>query len=187
MSLCPCRLLVLLLPNFDSNPYITHYQNLIQVISSLGSSLFEPPYTAAAPQREYPLNYNSQYCGLNDLNIPPHNHEYNTLIMTEGRCNCGSIHVSIPALPEQSAICYWYVGTKNTFSCVILTSTALIAAAPEEASDPLFTSSINQKSQSRTLTATSRATRIATRKAGTLSPANFVGTVDGKHSCSFER
>ncbi|CAN9230101.1 unnamed protein product [Alternaria alternata] len=26
--------------------------------------------------------------------------------MTEGRCNCGSIKVSIPALPEQSAICY---------------------------------------------------------------------------------
>ncbi|KAF2678570.1 hypothetical protein K458DRAFT_423018 [Lentithecium fluviatile CBS 122367] len=26
--------------------------------------------------------------------------------MAEGRCNCGSIRVSIPALPEQSAICY---------------------------------------------------------------------------------
>ncbi|KAL1797747.1 hypothetical protein ACET3X_004353 [Alternaria dauci] len=26
--------------------------------------------------------------------------------MTEGRCNCGSIKVSIPALPEKSAICY---------------------------------------------------------------------------------
>ncbi|KAF1941456.1 hypothetical protein EJ02DRAFT_434760 [Clathrospora elynae] len=26
--------------------------------------------------------------------------------MVEGRCNCGSIKVSIPALPEQSIICY---------------------------------------------------------------------------------
>jgi hypothetical protein len=26
--------------------------------------------------------------------------------MAEGHCNCGSIKVSIPALPEKSAICY---------------------------------------------------------------------------------
>ncbi|KAH7355790.1 Mss4-like protein [Pyrenochaeta sp. MPI-SDFR-AT-0127] len=26
--------------------------------------------------------------------------------MAEGRCNCASIKVSIPAMPEQSAICY---------------------------------------------------------------------------------
>ncbi|EMD65216.1 hypothetical protein COCSADRAFT_181146 [Bipolaris sorokiniana ND90Pr] len=26
--------------------------------------------------------------------------------MTEGRCNCGGIKVSIPALPEKSIICY---------------------------------------------------------------------------------
>jgi hypothetical protein len=28
--------------------------------------------------------------------------------MIEGRCNCGSIKVTIPALPEQSSICSWY-------------------------------------------------------------------------------
>ncbi|KAI4715100.1 hypothetical protein J4E89_000786 [Alternaria sp. Ai002NY15] len=26
--------------------------------------------------------------------------------MAEGRCNCGSITVSMPSMPEQSAICY---------------------------------------------------------------------------------
>ncbi|KAH6875954.1 Mss4-like protein [Alternaria rosae] len=26
--------------------------------------------------------------------------------MAEGRCNCGSIKVSMPSMPEQSAICY---------------------------------------------------------------------------------
>ncbi|CBX96543.1 hypothetical protein IAQ61_005590 [Plenodomus lingam] len=26
--------------------------------------------------------------------------------MATGRCNCGSINISIPAIPEQSAICY---------------------------------------------------------------------------------
>jgi hypothetical protein len=27
--------------------------------------------------------------------------------MAQGRCNCGSIKVSIPEMPKQSIICYW--------------------------------------------------------------------------------
>jgi hypothetical protein len=28
--------------------------------------------------------------------------------MAEGRCNCASIKVSIPEMPKESIICYWY-------------------------------------------------------------------------------
>jgi hypothetical protein len=37
-----------------------------------------------------------------------HTHSH---IMAEGRCNCGNITVSIPEMPKQSVICYWYTAT----------------------------------------------------------------------------
>lgn len=34
--------------------------------------------------------------------------DYSHYTMAEGRCNCAGITVSIPEMPKESAICYWY-------------------------------------------------------------------------------
>jgi hypothetical protein len=56
------------------------------------------------PHRD-PLSHKGRYRELDNLDTFL---LFKLLNMAEGRCNCGSIKVSISALPEQSAICYWY-------------------------------------------------------------------------------
>jgi len=60
----------------------------------------------------HPRNRNSKYRGF-----------FN---MAEGHCNCASISVSIPELPETSIVCYWY--TTNTTERHLLQP--LILSAP---------------------------------------------------------
>lgn len=42
--------------------------------------------------------------------------------MAEGRCNCASITVSIPELPKESVICYWYATHSSHSPFTLLTA-----------------------------------------------------------------
>lgn len=100
--------------------------------------------------------------------------------MPEGRCNCASIKVSIPEMPKESAICYWYVHIPRECFNRRANSTAETAAAQARPRARLCICSTSLMSQSMTPRERLRATRTATRHLETQSYVSFAATVDGE-------
>jgi hypothetical protein len=76
----------------------------------------------------------------------PH-HTGRSAKMPEGRCNCGSIKISIPEIPKESAICYWYATAMSGYLQGLADRAVGIAAVQAPHQDQLCTSTTEIRSR----------------------------------------